>query len=255
MRTGFPIIYTSADSVFQIAAHEEIIPLPRLYELCAIAREQVCVGPHAVGRVIARPFIGSPGSFTRTANRHDYSLEPALPTLLDILKAAGHSVIGVGKIADIFAQRGICQSYSTKSNDHGMAVLLSLVAQPDVQGFIMANLVEFDSSFGHRRDTPGYARALERFDAQLALLLPALGEQDLLLLTADHGCDPTAAGTDHTREYVPLLVFSPSPLFAAGTALGLRTTFADVSATVADNFGVIPLAYGQSFLADITQRQ
>ena len=252
MRTGSPIIYTSGDSVFQIAAHEEVIPLKELYALCHIAREKVCIGEHAVGRVIARPFIGTPGNFTRTPNRHDYSLEPLTPTILDVLKEAGHSVIGVGKISDIFAGRGLTESFPTISNDHGMETLMKLLSHSEQRGLIMANLVEFDSVYGHRNDVSGYAKALERFDGQLALLLPQLKATDLLIITADHGCDPTVPGTDHTREYVPLLAYRQnSNATALGNNLGIRETFADISATIAMNFRLVSLPYGQSFLNEV----
>ena len=244
MRTGQPIVYTSADSVFQIAAHEEIIPLTELYAMCRIVREQILVGEHAVGRVIARPFIGMPGAFSRTANRHDYSLEPEGDTMLDRVKAAGLACVGIGKIGDIFAQRGLTESYPSKSNRHGMELIETVLAKTG-RGLIMANLVEFDSSFGHRRDAEGYATALEEFDVRLAALLPKLGAGDLLIITADHGCDPTASGTDHTREYVPLLVFHPG---SDGQPLGIRTSFADVSASVLENFALARLPYGNSFL-------
>lgn len=244
MRTGQPIVYTSADSVFQIAAHEQIIPLTELYAMCKIAREQILIGEHAVGRIIARPFIGTPGAFTRTTNRHDYSLEPQGDTMLDRVKAAGLSCVGIGKIGDIFAQRGLTASYPTKSNQHGMDLIEKVLGQIG-RGLIMANLVEFDSNFGHRRDIEGYAAALEEFDMRLADLLPKFGAGDLLIITADHGCDPTAHGSDHTREYVPLLVFNPG---RNGQPLGIRKTFADVSASVLENFALAPLRYGSSFL-------
>lgn len=245
MRTGYPIVYTSADSVFQIAAHEDIVPLEKLYAMCRVAREQVCVGEHAVGRIIARPFIGTPGNFIRTPNRHDYSLEPNGVTILDTLKQTGYTVIGIGKIADIYAHRGITRSFPSKSNDDGMSILLDLIQSNTESGLIMANLVEFDSTYGHRNDIIGYGRALERLDGQLALLLGCLQEHDLLVITADHGCDPTYAGTDHTREYVPLLVYYQN---CPGGTLGVRETFADVGQTIADNFSVAKLDYGHSFL-------
>ena len=248
MATGHPIVYTSADSVFQIAAHEDIIPLSKLYEFCQIARDKVCVGEHAVGRIIARPFIGEPGAFSRTANRHDYSLEPGAATVLDRLKDAGQQVIGIGKIGDIFAQRGLTQSLKSKSNDEGMSHLANLLSQSGQPGLIFANLVDFDSVYGHRNDATGYAKALERFDAQLSLLLPQWQADDLLLITADHGCDPTSTGTDHTREYVPLIAYYPG---AAGTDLGIRNTFADIAATIAENFSLPSLPYGQSFLKSL----
>ena len=250
LRTGQPIVYTSADSVFQIAAHEEVIPLKRLYELCQITREKVCVGDHAVGRIIARPFSGKPGSFARTANRHDYSLQPPRATVLDMLKQAGLSVIGIGKIADIYANQGLTQSYPTKSNKQGMEIITDLAAGDITNGLIMANLVEFDSAYGHRNDAAGYAQALEEFDLALASFKAKLTEADLLVITADHGCDPTLAGTDHTREYVPLLAYHHS-LPGQVINLGVRSTFADLGATIADNFGLPPLAYGQSFLKDL----
>ena len=246
--TGKPIVYTSADSVFQIAAHEDVIPLEELYRICRITREKVCIGPHAVGRIIARPFIGSPGNFVRTANRHDYSLEPADATVLDLMKEANYAVIGIGKIADIFANRGLTQSYSSKSNDHGMEIVLDKVIHNSNPGLILLNLVEFDSHFGHRRNSIGYARAMERFDSQLALLLSLLYSDDLLIITADHGCDPTYTGTDYTREYVPLLAYYQG---CAGGELGVRATFADVGQTVAQNFHIPNLPYGRSFLSEI----
>ena len=197
--------------------------------------------------MIARPFIGTPGAFVRTANRHDYSLQPDGETMLDRVKAAGLASIGIGKIGDIFAQRGLTASLPTKSNQHGMDTLKACLRQTG-RGLIMANLVEFDSSFGHRRDIAGYAAALEAFDLRLEALLPMLAGDDLLIITADHGCDPSAAGTDHTREYVPLLAYRPA---GAGRPLGIRTTFADIAATVLDNFSLPPLAYGSSFLNEL----
>ena len=248
MLTGKPIFYTSADSVFQIAAHEEIIPLERLYELCKIAREKVCVGKHAVGRIIARPFIGTPGNFVRTANRHDYSLAPLSPTVLDKLREKNLAVIAVGKIADIFAHQGISETFPTTSNEHGMTVLSRLVTEESKNGIIMVNLVDFDMKFGHRNDPEGYGRALEQFDVQLGLLLQQLSGQDLLIITADHGCDPTAPGTDHTREYVPLLAYRVG---MKTEDLGIRSSFADVAATIAENFSLGQLEYGTSFLYEI----
>ncbi|MDF2875054.1 MAG: deoB [Sporomusa sp.] len=252
MLTGRPIVYTSADSVFQIAAHEEIIPLERLYELCQTARNKVCIGKHAVGRIIARPFTGKPGSFTRTANRHDYSLEPPAATVLDVLKQAGFAVIGIGKIADIYANRGLTQSYPTRSNKHGMEIITNLAAQSLPDGLIMANLVDFDSIFGHRNDVTGYARALEEFDTALGSFISKLSASDLLIITADHGCDPTVPGTDHTREYVPILAYHQGLVQRPPSVnLGVRSTFADMGATVAANFNLQPLAFGQSFLNDL----
>lgn len=248
MKTGKPIVYTSADSVLQIAAHEEIIPLQELYAMGKDVRERVCVGEHSVGRVIMRPFVGEPGSFKRTANRHDYSLQPPSLTVLDHLKASGREVIGIGKIADIFADRGITKTYPTKSNDHGMRVLLQLMCQSKQEGLIFINLVEFDSVYGHRNDVDGYARALQRFDAQLSIVLATLDDSDLLIVTADHGCDPTVAGTDHTREYVPLLVYYKG---CHGGNIGVRESFADVGATIAEIFSLPRLSIGRSFLDEI----
>ena len=248
METGEPIVYTSGDSVFQIAAHEDVIPLAELYEMCKIAREKVCIGKHAVGRIIARPFVGSPGQFKRTTNRHDYSLTPLTPTILDYMKESGYSVTGVGKISDIFAGQGLTQSFSTTSNDHGMETLLHLLAHSPDSGLIMVNLVEFDSGYGHRNDARGYGKALERVDGQLAILLQELIATDLLLITADHGCDPTVPGSDHTREYVPLLAYYKG---CPSVNLGIRSTFADLAATIADNFKIKTLPHGQSFLQEI----
>lgn len=245
MRTGKPIVYTSADSVFQIAAHEEVIPLDELYEMCRLAREEVCVGEHAVGRIIARPFVGTKGAFVRTSNRHDYSLEPPSPTLLDELKEHGFDVIGIGKIGDIFAHRGLTETITTKSNEHGMDETIRMARTWNGQGLVMTNLVEFDSLYGHRNDAAGYKRALESFDSQLAVLLDALTEEDLLLVTADHGCDPTTVSTDHSREYVPILAYCKG---ACGADLGVRGSFADLAATVRENFSLAKGAYGTSFL-------
>ncbi len=250
IRTGALIVYTSADSVLQIAAHEDVVPVDKLGAIARRVREEVCIGEHAVGRIIIRPFVGVPGRFARTANRHDYSLEPPAPTVLDRLKTSGRITAGVGKISDIFAGRGLTASYPTKSNDHGMATLQSLVREERREGLIFANLVEFDSLYGHRNDCRGYARALERLDGQFALLLPQLADGDLLVITADHGCDPTIAGTDHTREYVPLLALVPG---RPGRDLGVRSTFADIAATVAENFALEPMPYGTSFLGAITE--
>lgn len=246
VRTGKPIVYTSADSVFQIAAHEDVIPLPELYEMCHLTRAQVCVGDHAVGRIIARPFVGKNGAYTRTSNRHDYSLEPPSDTLLDDMKAAGFDVIGIGKIADIFAHRGLTETILTKSNEHGMEETIRKARTWDGQGLVMTNLVEFDSLYGHRNDAAGYKMALEAFDKQLAVLIDELTESDLLLVTADHGCDPTTVSTDHSREYVPILAYCKGK---CGVDLGVRETFADVSATVRENFAMEKGAYGTSFLA------
>lgn len=246
MRTGKPIVYTSADSVFQIAAHEEVIPLDELYRMCRLAREEVCVGKHAVGRIIARPFVGTKGAFVRTSNRHDFSLEPPAPTLLDDLKAEGFDVIGIGKIGDIFAHRGLTETILTKSNDHGMEETIAKARDWHEVGMVMTNLVEFDSLYGHRNNAAGYKQALETFDRQLGELLTYLTEDDLLLVTADHGCDPTTISTDHSREYVPILAYRSGK---NGESLGVRETFADLSATIRENFGLAKGAFGTSFLS------
>ena len=245
--TGHPIVYTSADSVFQIAAHEDVVPLKLLHEWCEIAYELAVQGL-GLGRVIARPFVGSPGAFTRTANRHDYAMPPPQPTLLDRLTGAGHPVIAVGKINDLFAGRGIARPYPTRSDDDGMDRLLALVKSED-RGLLFANLVDFDTQYGHRNDVEGYGANLERFDRRLTTFLPALRKTDLLVITADHGNDPATPSTDHSREYVPLLVAGQG--VTAGANLGTRPTFADLGQTLAEVFGVGPLDHGTSFLKDI----
>ena len=247
METGFPIVYTSADSVFQIAAHEGIVPVPQLYEWCEVAYD-LCVTGMGLGRVIARPFIGLPGSFQRTSNRHDYAMPPTAETLLDRLVANGHQVTSVGKVSDLFAGRGISASNPTKSDADGIDKIESLMAS-QAHGIIFANLVDFDAVYGHRNDTPGYAANLERFDVRLAGLLPKLRRDDLLVITADHGNDPTTPSTDHSREHVPILLAGDR--VAAGTDIGTRSTFADLGQTLAENFGVGRLANGTSFLRDI----
>lgn len=252
LRTGKPIVYTSADSVFQIAAHEEIIPLQQLYEMCQIAR-RLLVGEHGVGRVIARPFVGQPGSFKRTANRRDFSLPPPAGNLLETVQAAGLPVVAIGKIHDIFADRHIDFSYPTKDNADGMQTILATMAKHQT-GLIWANLVDFDMQFGHRNDVAGYAAALEAFDAWLPQLLAQLQPADLLLITADHGNDPTTSSTDHSREYVPVL--ASGALVAGGRDLGIRPSFADLGATAADYLGAgkLPaLPAGNSFLPYIMQ--
>jgi len=246
MRTGSPIVYTSADSVFQVAAHEEVIPLWELYKICETARE-ILRGPHQVGRVIARPFTGTPGNFTRTANRHDYAVPPPKGMLLDVLEDRGVMVHSVGKIFDVFLGRGIRESAKTKSNADGMAKTLEALDSVDA-GLIFVNLVDFDQQYGHRNDVEGYAAELENFDAWLPQLESACGADDLAILTADHGCDPTVPGTDHTREYVPLLAFGPQA--ANGRNLGVRASLSDIGQTVAANFGV-SIPHGASFLAEI----
>lgn len=230
------IVYTSADSVFQIAAHEGVVPVEKLYDICRTARRML-TGDLAVGRVIARPFVGEGAHFVRTANRHDFSLEPTGETMLDVLSAAGKDVLAVGKITDIFAGRGITQTHLTHGNAEGEESLLAL-AQQSFDGLLFVNLVDFDMLYGHRRDAEGYARALEHFDATLGKLLPLLGEGDLLAVTGDHGCDPCFTGTDHTREYVPLLLKG-----GARGDLGVRESFADLAATVCRHLDV-PFAVG-----------
>ena len=282
MRTGKPIVYTSADSVFQIAAHESIIPLEDLYKMCQITRERVCIGDYYVGRIIARPFVGEPGHFVRTSNRHDYSRLPEGRFVLQALQDAKVPTIGVGKIGDIYAHIGLDQSYPTKSNSHGMNLVAALLGHSAegthgtndtydahgtcspqsprnmhntsdttsegsfTHGYMMVNLVEFDSLYGHRRDVQGYGRELEMFDYQLGGLLGLLTKDDLLLITADHGNDPTWEGTDHTRELVPILAYSPA--FAGPIDLGDRRSFADIGQTILENFGITESFVGESFL-------
>jgi phosphopentomutase len=246
MRTGSPIVYTSADSVFQVAAHEEVIPLWEQYKICQTARE-ILRGPHEVGRVIARPFIGEPGNFTRTANRHDYAVPPPKDMLLDRLEARGVLVRSVGKIFDVFLGRGIRDGVKTKNNADGMAKTLAAMAEPGA-GLIFVNLVDFDQQYGHRNDVEGYGAALEQFDAWLPEFESALRPGDLAVFTADHGCDPTVPGTDHTREYVPLLAAGPQ--VRGGVDLGLRASLSDIGQTVAANFGV-SINHGASFLKEL----
>ena len=249
MKTGKPIVYTSADSVFQIAAHEDVISLEDLYRMCEITRNKVCVGDYYVGRIIARPFVGKPGHFVRTSNRHDYSRMPEHCMVQQELQAAQIPTVAVGKIGDIYAHVGWDESYPTKSNAHGMNVVPYLLGSSYERGLMMVNLVEFDSLYGHRRNVEGYKRAIEDFDYQLGGLLPLLKDDDLLIITADHGNDPTWHGTDHTREHVPLLVYSPS--MKGAIDLGLRHSFGDIGQTVLANFGLSPYAVGTSFLKDI----
>ena len=250
METGFPIVYTSADSVFQIAAHEGIVPVPQLYRWCEIAYELTVKGL-GLGRVIARPFIGLPGSFARTANRHDYAMPPIAETLLDRLVAQGHHVTSVGKVSDLFAGRGISSSHPTKSDGDGVDRIEALMATQN-GGMIFANLVDCDAVYGHRNDTHGYAANIDRFDARLAGLLPKLRHDDLLVITADHGNDPTTPSTDHSREHVPLLLHGHR--VKAGVDLGTRSTFADLGQTLAENFRVGTLDHGTSFLTEIMAR-
>ena len=243
VRTGFPIVYTSADSVFQIAAHEEVIPLKQLYEICSITREKVLAYPLQVGRVIARPFLGTPGKFTRTKNRKDFSLDPPESTILDILTENKIVTVGIGKINDLFNYRGIQKQKLTKSNEEGCEQLLKFAVESE-GSFIFTNLVDFDVYFGHRNDPEGFAQKLVEFDRFLPALIDKLDESDRLIITADHGNDPTTPSTDHSREYVPLLYFRKG---VAGKNLGVRKTFSDVAKTVADFFSVETDLNGSSF--------
>jgi phosphopentomutase len=246
MRTGSPIVYTSADSVFQVAAHEDVIPLFELYKICETARD-ILRGPYEVGRVIARPFDGSPGSFQRTTNRHDYAVPPPKGMLLDRLADAHVNVFSIGKIFDVFLGRGIREYEKTKSNADGMAkTLAAMDTAPD--GLIFVNLVDFDQLYGHRNDVEGYARALEEVDAWLPSFEAKLGDGDLAILTADHGCDPTTPSTDHSREFVPLLVYGKRA--KGGVNLGVRETLSDIGQTVAQNFGT-EIVVGRSFLNEL----
>ncbi|GAB1531054.1 MULTISPECIES: phosphopentomutase [Brevibacillus] len=245
MNTGAVIVYTSADSVFQVAAHEEIVPLEELYHICEVARELTLRDEFAVTRVIARPFVGQPGNFSRTANRHDYSVKPFAPTVMNRLQDAGLASIAIGKISDIYAEEGVTQSIRTKDNMDGVDQILGTMKQ-SFTGLSFVNLVDFDAKFGHRRDPEGYGQALMEFDARIPELLEALQENDLLVITADHGNDPVHHGSDHTREYVPLLAYHKG--IQAGQHLGIRETFADLGATIADNFGVTAPVIGKSFL-------
>jgi phosphopentomutase len=247
VRTGKPIVYTSADSVFQIAAHEEIIPLPRLYEICETAR-RLLRGEHEVGRVIARPFVGRPGAFQRTENRHDYAVPPPRDMLLPVLSGAGLDVVAVGKISSIYDACGVTQELPGKNNDQSIDKTVEAL-RADTRGLIFSNLVDFDMLYGHRRDAEGYARALEHFDARLPEIEGAMRDGDLLLITADHGNDPTYRGTDHTREYAPLLAHGPRA--RAGVNLGDRASLSDIGQTIADNFG-LRLKAGKSFLSEIS---
>jgi phosphopentomutase len=248
VRTGKPIVYTSGDSVFQIAAHEDVIPVPELYRMCEIARK-LLDGKHRVGRVIARPFTGTPGNFVRTPHRHDYAVDPPKPMLLDVLQQRDIPVFGIGKIHDIYNSRGVSDYVTTKSNADGMDKL-ALATRERQTGLIFINLVDFDMLFGHRKDVEGFARSLEEFDAGLASYLPLLSARDLLIITADHGCDPDPRWetTDHSREYVPILAFTPSHVH--GTNLGGRDTLADMGQTIAEVFGT-SIPHGTSFLGEL----
>lgn len=248
MKTGALIVYTSADSVLQIAAHEDIVPIDELYKICEIAREVTMADEFKVGRVIARPFTGEPGNFKRTPNRHDYALKPFDRTVMDELEDSGYDVLAIGKISDIFDGEGVTESLRTVSNMDGMDKLIQTVEQ-DFKGLSFLNLVDFDALYGHRRDPEGYGKALEEFDARMPEVLDKLKEDDLLIITADHGNDPVHEGTDHTREYVPLLVYSKR--FTEGAELPIRDTFADIGATVAANFDVKMPAFGKNILGDL----
>jgi len=247
LKTGKPIVYTSADSVFQVAAQEEIIPVEELYRICEIAR-RLLQGEHRVGRVIARPFVGRPGSFQRTERRHDYAVEPPRPMLLDLLRDAGLAVVGVGKIPDIFLNRGITRSFPGKNNRQALESTEAAMGE-NFRGLLFTNLVDFDMLYGHRLDVEGYGRALEEADAFLPRILAAQRHDDLLILTADHGCDPKGPSTDHSREYVPILAAGPK--VRPGVNLGTRATLADIGATIAENFG-LNLPKGSSFLESIS---
>jgi phosphopentomutase len=246
VKTGKPIVYTSGDSVFQIAAHEEVIPLERLYEICEIAR-RILDGEHKVGRVIARPFLGEPGNFYRTENRHDYAVPPPRANLLPALKDEDLDVVCIGKIASIYDSMGVTEDLTAKNNQQSIDQTIQALRQ-DTHGLIFSNLVDFDMLYGHRRDTEGYAKALEHFDSSLPHIEAAMGDGDLMIITADHGNDPTFPGTDHTREYAPLLVYGKSA--RPGVNLGTRGSLADIGQTVADNFG-LKLTAGESFLLQV----
>ena len=248
LETGKPIVYTSADSVFQIATHKRVVPLEQLYAWCGQARA-LLTGEHAVGRVIARPFDGEPGAFTRTKERRDYALPPAGPTVLEGLERAGARTVGVGKIEDIFSRRGLTASDHTGDNETSVDATVRFLDQAEQPTFVFTNLVDFDMVYGHRRDAEGYARCLERLDARLPEVTAALGDDDWLFITADHGCDPTAPGTDHTREFTPLVAFSPGG--TSGRHLPDRATFADLGATIAELFAVPLVGSGSSFAADL----
>src|SRR5213596_1821617 len=252
VKTGRPIVYTSGDSVFQIAAHEEVVPITELYRMCEIARK-LLDGPHRVGRVIARPFAGTPGNFVRTTRRHDYAVDPPKPMLMDVLAERKVRVFGVGKIHDIYNGRGVQEYVTTKGNADGMEKLTAAVSERE-SGLIFCNLVDFDMLYGHRKDVEGFAKSLEEFDRMLADFLPLLSLSDLLMITADHGCDPDARWptTDHSREYVPILAYSPGG--GAGVDLGVRNTLADMGQTVAENFGCA-IPHGKSFLSKMKMRR
>ena len=249
VETGALIVYTSADSVLQIAAHEDIVPIDELYSICRKARE-IMQGEHGCGRIIARPFIGEYPDFTRTVRRHDFSLKPPRETILDAMKESGFVNIGVGKIFDIFAGKSVMVSYSNKGNDANMERTLD-IADAAFEGMCYVNLVDTDMIYGHRRDIPAYTQALNVFDKQLGALMEKMTDEDIIIITADHGCDPGFKGTDHTREYVPCLVYGPS--LAAGVDLGTRSTFADIAATIGEYFGIEYRGDGTSFYKEISK--
>ncbi|MGY0372938.1 phosphopentomutase [Clostridium sp. JNZ J1-5] len=249
MKTGKLIVYTSADSVFQIAAHEEIVPLEELYKICETARNML-VGEHAVARVIARPFVGEPGNFTRTPNRRDFSLVPPYNTVLDNLKSSNFNVMAVGKIEDIFSGKGVTEAVHTKDNMDGVDKTLDYMKE-DKKGLIFTNLVDFDMKWGHRNDVEAYAKGLEAFDKRLPDIIGAMKDTDILFITADHGCDPTTSGTDHSREYVPFLAYGKA--LKENLNLGTRKTFADMGQTIAEIFSVEPIRVGESFFKEITK--
>jgi len=247
VETGSPILYTSADSVFQIAAHEEVIPLEKLYDMCEKAR-RLLIGKYAVGRVIARPFLGTSGSYKRTSNRRDFSLKPIKPTMLDILKENGRNVMAVGKIEDIFAGKGITEAVHTKNNMEGVDKTLEYMASGK-SGLIFTNLVDFDMLYGHRNDIAGYAAALKEFDARLPEITAAMKAEDVLIITADHGCDPTTQSTDHSREYIPVLVYGEK--VKAGVNLGIRKGFGDIGATILEFLNLPTTIEGSSFMKEV----
>lgn len=248
MKTGDLIVYTSADPVLQIAAHEDVIPLEELYDICEKVRELTKDPKYLIGRIIARPYVGEPGNFTRTSNRHDYALKPFGKTVMNTLKENDYDVIAIGKINDIYDGEGVTEAVRTKSNMDGMDQLMNIVNKY-FKGLSFLNLVDFDALYGHRRDKPGYAQAIKEFDNRLPELMDALHEDDLLIITADHGNDPTAPGTDHTREYIPVIMYSPK--FKGGQALEGDTTFSSIGATIADNFGVTLPEFGRSYLNEL----
>ncbi len=247
VKTGYPIVYTSADSVFQIAAHEDVIPLERLYEICQIARDML-VGEHAVGRIIARPFVGSNGDYKRTTNRRDFSLKPIRKTILNNIVEKGLDVCAVGKIEDIYGGYGITKAVHTKSNMDGVDKTIEYMKEP-TKGLIFTNLVDFDMLYGHRNDVEGYANALREFDAKIPEIIDALRDDDVLIITADHGCDPTTSSTDHSREYIPMLVYGKS--IKSGINLGTRESFSDIGKTIGEMLSVQNDISGESFAKDI----